>query len=478
MSTAMGLLPYQAAWARDRAPLKCYRKSRRIGISWTEAYAAVMHAAQDGGNIRYLSFRKDITRQFIDDCAYWVGVVNAAAGAVGEHIVRDEDRDIHVFDIRFANGRRIEALSNAPRGFRSGGKPGDWAIVDEAEFVENVEDVLASALAYLIWGGEVHIISSVDIDGSEFDRLCADIETGRRPGSLHCTTFRDAIDAGLYRRICAVSGRKWSARDEEAWEASIRVTYGERAQQELDCIARSGDEYWLSWKLIHAAEDGTGEAGRPDLAGDGPTWFGVDIAVRRNLWCAADLEQVGDVLWTRNIETLRPSPLREQIATLRAMLAGRRLVRLAADQTGMGEFAVEAYQDEWGSVVEGVLLSSPRRLAVATALKSVMEDRLIRIPVSEELRTDLRSIRTEQGATGGPRLVGDTGNDGSHGDRFWALALAAAAAAEGGGPVEGFGLPPRASFGAFAAPGAPAGFAVDHDLGIVRGRSAALGGFR
>lgn len=474
MST--GLLPYQAAWVKDRSQLKAFRKSRRIGISWTEAYAAVMHAAENGGNIRYLSFRKDITRQFIDDCAYWVGVVNAAAGEVGEHIVHDEDRDIHVFDIRFANGRRIEALSNAPRGFRSGGKPGDWAIVDEAEFVENVEDVLASALAYLIWGGEVHIISSVDIDGSEFDRLCGDIESGRKPGSLHCATFRNAIDQGLYRRICRVAGREWTEEGEAEWEAGVRAAYGERAAQELDCITRSGDEFWLSWKLIHDAEHE--DAGKPELAGDGSTWFGVDIAVRRNLWCAADLEQIGDVLWTRQLVTLRPAPLRTQIATLQTMTAGRRLVRMAADQTGMGEFAVESYQDEWGSIVEGVLLSSPRRLAVATALKSVMEDRRMRIPVSEELRTDLRSIRTEQGATGAPRLVGDTGNDGSHGDRFWALALAAAAAEEGGGPVEGFGLPPRASFGAFAAPGERTGFEADYELGLVRGRSAGFGGFR
>lgn len=440
MSVEGLLLPYQTAWVQNRTPLKAYRKSRRIGISWAEAYAAVMHAAEDGGNIRYLSFRKDITRQFIDDCAYWVRLVNAAAGEVGEHVVRDEDRDVHVFDIRFANGRRIEALSNAPRGFRSGGKPGDWAIVDEAEFVENVEDVLASALAYLIWRGEVHIISSVDIDGSEFDRLCGDIEAGRRPGSLHCTTFRQAIDQGLYHRVCAAAGLDWSEEGQAAWEAEVRAVYGERAAQELDCITRSGDEFWLPWKLILDAEHE--DAGRPELAGNGSTWFGVDIAARRNLWCATDLEQVGDVLWTRRIETLRPAPLRMQIATLRWMLTGRRLVRLAADQTGMGEFAIEAYQEEWGSRVEGVLLSSPRRLAVATALKAVMEDRRLRIPLDEALRTDLRSIRTEQGATGAPRLVGDTTNDGSHGDRFWALGLAAAAASDG--PVEfGYAAAPR-----------------------------------
>ena len=124
-----------------------------------------------------------------------------------------------------------------------------------------------------------------------------------------------------------------------------------------------------------------------------------------------------------------------------------------------------------------MLLSAPRRLAVATALKSVMEDRRLRIPVSEALRTDLRSIRTEQGATGAPRLVGDTGGDGSHGDRFWALALAAAAAEEGGGPVDGLPAGLRESFGAFAAPGTRPGLEIDAELGIVRARSAGLGGF-
>ena len=38
------LLPYQIRWVSDPAGLKVIEKARRVGISWTEAYDAVMHA--------------------------------------------------------------------------------------------------------------------------------------------------------------------------------------------------------------------------------------------------------------------------------------------------------------------------------------------------------------------------------------------------------------------------------------------------
>ena len=66
------LLPYQARWVNDRAGLKVIEKARRVGISWTEAYDAVMHAGGDGGgNVYYQAYNLEMTRGFIEDCASW-----------------------------------------------------------------------------------------------------------------------------------------------------------------------------------------------------------------------------------------------------------------------------------------------------------------------------------------------------------------------------------------------------------------------
>ena len=66
---------------------------------------------------------------------------------------------------------------------------------------------------------------------------------------------------------------------------------------------------------------------------------------------------------------------------------------------------------------------------MATALKEAMEDRRLRLPQGRaDLRADLHSVQRVAGPTGAPRLKAER-EGGSHADRFWALALAASAAA-------------------------------------------------
>lgn len=104
------------------------------------------------------------------------------------------------------------------------------------------------------------------------------------------------------------------------------------------------------------------------------------------------------------------------------------VVRAALDQTGMGEMPVEEARRRHGAYrIEGVLFTQARKLDLATALKQKFEDRRIRIPPDPDLRADLHSVRREAGSSGLPRLVADR-IGGSHADRFWALALACAAA--------------------------------------------------
>jgi len=398
-------------------------KSRRIGFSWTEAYDSVMHAGEGLGSVYYQSYEKEMTRGFIDDAAGWARRLQIGASAVGETIVEDEQ----AFRIAMASGKEILAMSSAPRAFRSKGRPGDRAIIDEAGHVDDIEEVLAAALAFLMWGGSAHIFSTHFGDANPFNGLVRDIRDGVRPGSLHRVTFADAVADGLCRRVFEVTHREWSQRAEAEWVAGIRAFYGARAEEELDCIPSAGFGAFLAWALIRACEHA--QAGDPSAYGGGPVWLGVDIARRRNLWVASALEQVGDVLWAREIVERQNIPFSEQRAIVRDMRDRYRPVRIAVDQTGMGEGEVEKLQDELGRhLVEGVLLTSPRRLTVATALKEAMEDRRLRIPEREPLRRDLHSVRTEIGPTGAPRLVADTDKEGGHADRFWSLALACAAA--------------------------------------------------
>ena len=149
--------------------------------------------------------------------------------------------------------------------------------------------------------------------------------------------------------------------------------------------------------------------------------MGVDVARRRDLWVAAVLESVGDVLWLRELAVEQGIPFSQQRAIVADLAARYRPSRIAVDQTGMGEAVVEQLQEDLGRrVVEGVLMTGPRRLDAATALREAVEDRRLRIPPDSELRRDLHAVRAEAGPTGAPRLMAERSGTDGHADRFWA----------------------------------------------------------
>lgn len=422
------LLAYQgrATLLATTAQLLVIEKSRRIGLTWGLAAHAVLVAAsrrQAGGmNVFYMGFEKEMTREFIDVCAMWAKAFQLAAGAVEEEVLRDPEGDIQVFRIGLSSGFSIVALPSVPRALR--GRQG-LVIVDEAAFVTDLKEVLKAALALLMWGGRVIVVSTHNGVDNPFNQLVEEVRSGKRRGQVLTITLADALAQGLYERICLVSGREATAEGKAAWEADIRATYGEGAAEELDCIPSTGGGSWLPLDLITAAEHP--EAGIPGNYAGGPGYVGWDVARRGDLSVQWAFELVGPRLWLRERVEMRGVRFAEQHDSFDRLMRVYRAVRAGVDQTGMGEAVVEEAQRRNGELrVEGVLLTGPRRLDLATILKRRFEDGGIVIPHDPAVRTDLRAIKRIAGPTGAPRLAeGDV-----HPDRFWAAALACAAAEE------------------------------------------------
>ena len=100
------------------------------------------------------------------------------------------------------------------------------------------------------------------------------------------------------------------------------------------------------------------------------------------------------MLWTREVRVLRRASFAEQAATLDELVERYRPVRIAMDQTGMGEAPTEEAKRRYGeSRVEGVLFTGPAKQHMATLLTQQAEDRRLRIPVDTAIRTDLHSLR-------------------------------------------------------------------------------------
>ena len=253
------LLPYQVRWVTDQSPVKFIEKSRRVGISWAEASDDTLYASVNGSgekrNVWYIGYTKDMALEFINDCANWARAYNLAASAIDEYEEIDEEevagvvqeKKILAYKITLESGWRITALSSRPTNLR--GKQGR-VVIDEAAFHDDLKGLLKAAMALLMWGGQVRVISTHFGDTNEFNSVIQDIRAGKKPYSLHRVDFDEALRDGLYRRICEVLSREWTEAGEVAWRQGIIDSYGDDADEELFCVPSQGTGTFMTHALI------------------------------------------------------------------------------------------------------------------------------------------------------------------------------------------------------------------------------------
>lgn len=241
------LLPYQRRWIEDKSRVKISVKSRRIGLSWADAYESVLTAVRGVYDCWYLGYNQQMSEQYISDCAEWAGKIGAEFENQGVRIICDPDKDILIYRIRFASGCKISALSSKPTNLRA--KKGRF-ILDEFAFHQNPDEVLKAALAALMWGGRVAIISTHNGINNEFNKIVERCKSGELTYSLHQTNLDDALNEGLYQQICKVQGIEWSQGAENDWRSQLFRDYGRSADEELLAIPSAGgdgliDPRWL-----------------------------------------------------------------------------------------------------------------------------------------------------------------------------------------------------------------------------------------
>lgn len=180
----------------------------------------------------YISYNRETTRVFISDCSFWAKSLSIAVTDIKETLIDDLNKDILAYEIRFASGFMIKALSGKPNNIRG---RGGRVVIDEASFCDNLPELLKAAIALLIWKGSVSVISTHDGIENPFNQLIEQVKAGELDYSLHSTTLDDALNDGLYKRICLVQGKQWSNVVQEQWRSQLYRDYGISAAEELDC---------------------------------------------------------------------------------------------------------------------------------------------------------------------------------------------------------------------------------------------------
>ncbi len=455
------LLRYQQSLLATTAvhPFVVCEKSRRIGMTWAVGADAVLTAASSrpvgGMDVLYIGYNLDMAREFIDVCAMWAKAFMPAASAVQEFIFKDQsddgsDKNISAFRIRFASGFEIIALTSKPRSLR--GRQG-YVIFDEAAFHDALQELVKAAIALLMWGGRVLVISTHDGTENPFNELIEEIRAGKQKGFVHTTTFDDAVSDGLYERIALVKGLDPSPEARAAWIADIRGFYSDAAGEELDVIPRAGTSVYLSRAAIKSCMVDDGFIARrnfpddfelrsliereayvarwiegeiePGLAMLDPkllTAIGEDFARDQELTVIA----VGQETQTLNLHVplmieMRNAPITQQAQVLHAIFkSARRMGGACFDAGGNGLGLAEQMQEAYGfDRIEAIKITTNWYLETMPKLKERIEDRTIQMPRDSFIVDDLRALRLVRGVPSMPKKR----SGGRHGDAAIALAM-------------------------------------------------------
>ena len=477
------LLGYQQEWIADRAELKVGHKGRRVGLTWAEAADDVLDAIAeiDGCNTFYISAAQDMAREYIEAAALWARAFDAVAGEVeegifddGSDIIDPAKRFIKTFEVCFPKtGKRIVALSSRPTNLR--GKQGN-IVLDEAAFAPDLAGLIKAAMAMILWGNRVKIISSHNGAENPFNELILEIQSGKRPGSVHHIPFMRAVADGLFKRVCLRRGKAWSQEAEDKWVKDAYGFYGADAAEELDAVpARSGGKYlpleliatrqtvpvgdprctivrrewtnefaWLPEDVRAFAINGwLAEQVRPLLQRLNPLrrhGFGLDFARSAHLSVLTVLEEGHDLVRRPRLALeLRNCPFTSQDQIYFYTIDGLPRFRGgAADAGGNGAATAEKLAQRYGTeMVEQIKLSQGWYALNMPKFKAALQDgTLDDLPRDDQWRDDLRAIEVIKGIPMVPHvntqsaaakaMAADSGQKGKlsrHGDAALSLVL-------------------------------------------------------
>lgn len=455
-------LPYQNVLADTvfENKVTVVEKSRRTGYTWAAAGIAVLITGRQNRPMPtyYMGYDLEMAREFIDVAAVWAKSFLILAKDVEECVFEDPDnpeKNIKAFRIEFSNGCKIVALPSVARVLR--GKQG-FFIIDEAAFIDDLKEVLKSALALLMWGGKGLILSTHNGDENEFNELVKDIRAEKKPYKLLRCTFDDALADGLFHKICEKTGVEWSEDGEKKFRQDTIDFYGDDAEEELFCIPARGSGAYLTRALIEKCMSDAAPVLRLSYKDD---FAQYPKEIRESLiadWLEDHVEPVlgnqggglqsfgfdfgrsGDlsVLWVveeqQNLDVktlfcveLSNLPHESQKQILFFILD--RLQRFhhgAMDARGNGSYLAEACWQKYGSgKITQVMLSESWYRENMPPMKARFEDATIAIPKDADVMNDLRALKVIKGVARIPekRVTGKDGRK-RHGDAAIALAFA------------------------------------------------------
>jgi len=415
------LLDYQRADIESDARFRWNCWARQTGKSFTKSLRRILRGLARGRNQIFLSAGERQSRELMDKARQHCQALKIATDYYDNRYFKD--LSIKQLEIALPGGVRIIGLPANPQTAR--GFTGD-VFLDEFAMHAFDRDIWAAMFPTLLRGdGELDIASTPKGRSNMFYQL-----RGNSHFSTSLLTLPDAIAQGL---------------DADAEE--MRQAMGDDAlyRQEFLCEFLDEATAFLTYDQIAACADPTltvySTVG-PLTHESRELFVGVDVGRVRDLTVAWVLASEGDCFHTVALFELSGAPFRTQFDLLSELLSVRRVRRCCIDAGGIGMQLAEQCVERFGAHrVEPITFTVALKSQMASALRIAVEERRIRIPVDERIRNDWHSVERTLTEAGHFRLSASR-QEGSHADRFWAVALALHATEHNTGKVEHMTISP------------------------------------
>jgi len=431
LGTVITWLSYQLAWLKDKSRFKIGKMTRQGGKSFVSAGELVEDCIDheiEGKKTHWVVLSRG-ERQAVEymqkNCkpmvkAFYKIFAAALKNAPPPPITEVEytfDREMpdattipvkyKAHEITFPNGSRITALPANPdtaRGFSAN------VLLDEFAFHADSRGIWTALFPCITRGYKIRVISTPNGKNNKFYELMTETDG---IWSKHIVTIHDAIAAGLDVDAAEL---KAGLGDDDAWDQEYELKWADGAgavipwDDIVSCeIEGAGDPKGFTGQTVYIGNDIAGQGG--------------------DLWVAIVTEDVNDVLVIREILTERKATFKKQDALMDALDARYKMRKLAMDETGMGAKPVEDAVGRYvASRVIGVHFTQSNKQDMVTLVQKKFQDRRVGLPIGDKLlRADLHSVKKSKNPGGSAKYNAPTGGE-SHGDRFWALALAIYAA--------------------------------------------------
>jgi phage FluMu gp28-like protein len=419
------LLEYQFRYYHDRSRFKAMLASRQSGKDFTSEGEAVEDCKARAGTDWMVGAPSE--RQALDSLDQAKLWSDAWELYVEDFKVeRDGNTSQHLLksaEIIYSNKARIRAVPGKPDTVR--GRSAN-VLLTEFDFFENPSATWRAILPSItnpLRGGEkkVRLVTTPNGAGSAMHKIWTKKDSAKMAWSRHLVTIYHAVLMGLPVDVAQIR----EAMDDPDGFA-----------QEFLCQWLDGSSVLLPYELIALAEsiEASETWDMMSASRSHPCFLGIDFGRTNDPTVCWTLQQIGDVLWTREVLVLEnvASPQQEQILRDRIAAANRVCFDYTGPGIGLGDYLVQLHGQwkpeahEFGKVELCQFTTKFKREIFPRMRRKFEAPTKLRVPVSTAIREDLHQM--QQVITNGEYNYWSPRTRLGHSDRCTGLALAVRAA--------------------------------------------------